>query len=101
MSTKKSNDGMDIIKQRFGIDPRTDLDIQSFAEAFNVAQMVYDARERAGMTQKELAEAIGTTDSVVAALEAADYEGDSLAMLRRIAAALHMKLRLELVPAEQ
>jgi ribosome-binding protein aMBF1 (putative translation factor) len=99
--SKKTNDGMEIIKQRFGIDPRIDARVQSFAEAFSVAQAVYDARVRAGMKQKELAEAIGTSESTIAALEAADYDGDPIAMLRRIAAALHMKLRLELVPAEQ
>jgi ribosome-binding protein aMBF1 (putative translation factor) len=91
---------MEIIKERVGIDPRTDPNVQAFAEDFRIAQMVYDARQAAGMTQKVLAEAIGTTESVIAELEEADYEGDSLSMLRRIADALHMKLRVELVPAE-
>ena len=53
-----------------------------------------------GMTQQQLAAAIGTTQSVISQLENADYEGHSLAMLRRIADALHMKLRVELVPSE-
>ncbi|MEX2309082.1 MAG: helix-turn-helix transcriptional regulator [Pirellulales bacterium] len=100
MATRKTNDGMEIIKRRFGIDPSTDPNVQAFAEDFRVAQMVYDARQAAGMTQKELAEAIGAAESVVAELEDADFEGDSLSMLRRIADALHMKLRIELVPAE-
>lgn len=91
---------MEIIKERFGVDPRTDPNVQAFAEGFRIAQMIYDAREAAGMTQKELADAIGVAESVIAELETADYEGDSLSMLRRIADALHMKLRVELVPAE-
>jgi len=91
---------MEIIKQRFGIDPRTDPNVQVFAEDFRIAQIVYDARQAAGMTQKEFAAAIGATENVIAELEEADYEGDSLSMLRRIADALHMKLRVELVPAE-
>jgi ribosome-binding protein aMBF1 (putative translation factor) len=100
MATRKTNDGMEIIKRRFGIDPRTDPNVQSFAEDFRIAQMVYDARQAAGMTQKKLANAIGVTESDIAELEAADYEGDSLSMLRRIADALHMKLRVELIPVE-
>ena len=100
MATKKTNDAMKIIKHRFGIDPRTDPAVQAFAEDFRIAQMIYDARQAAGMTQEELAEAIGTTESVISQLEDADYEGHSLSMLRRIAEALHMKLRVELVPAE-
>ena len=100
MVTRKTNDGIEIIKQRFGIDARTDPNVQAFAEQFRIAQMVYDARQTAGMTQKELAEAIGTTESIIAELEEANYEGDSLSILRRIADALHMKVRVELVPTD-
>jgi ribosome-binding protein aMBF1 (putative translation factor) len=100
MPTKKSNDGMEIIKKRFGIDPATDENVQAYADDFRIAQMVYDARQAAGLTQKELAEAIGTTENVVAELEDADYEGEALVILRRIAEALQMKLRIELVPAK-
>jgi transcriptional regulator with XRE-family HTH domain len=91
---------MDIIKHRFGIDPRTDANIQAFAEDFRIAQAVYDARQAAALSQQQLAEAIGVAESAVADLEEADYEGDALSMLRRIAEALHMKLRVELVPVE-
>ena len=97
---KRTRDGMEIIKLRFGVDPRTDPNVQAFAEDFRIAQVVYDARQAAGMSQKQLAEAIGVAETVVAELEDADYEGDSLSMLRRIAQALNMKLRVELVPAE-
>ncbi|PWU16354.1 MAG: transcriptional regulator [Verrucomicrobia bacterium] len=53
-----------------------------------VAQLIYDARNRAGLSQAELAERIGTRQSVISRLEDADYEGHSLGMLQRIAAAL-------------
>ena len=46
-----------------------------------VAQIIYDVRKQAGLTQQQLADAIGTTQSVVARLEDADYEGHSLSML--------------------
>lgn len=52
----------------------------------------------AGLTQKDLAKLIGTTPSVVCRLESADYEGHSLAMLRRIAAALKKRVEIRFVP---
>lgn len=91
---------MEIIKKRFGIDPSTDAHVQAYAEDFRIAQMIYDARQAARLTQKELADAIGVTESIISNLEDADFEGNSLSMLRRIADALHMKLRVEFVPAE-
>jgi ribosome-binding protein aMBF1 (putative translation factor) len=53
-----------------------------------VAQMIYDARQKAGLSQTELAERIGTKQAVISRLEDADYEGHSLSMLFKIAVAL-------------
>jgi len=53
-----------------------------------VASLIYDLRTWAGLSQRALARKVGTTASVICRLEDADYEGHSLAMLRRIAAAL-------------
>ena len=72
-------------------------------EALNcrIARMIYDARKQAGLTQTQLAEAIGTTQSVIARLEDADYEGHSLSMLQRIAEALHQRVNINFEPEEQ
>src|SRR5713226_8122962 len=63
-----------------------------------VAQMIYDARTKAGLSQSELAALIGSKQPVIARLEDADYEGHSLTMLQRIAAALEQRLELRFVP---
>jgi ribosome-binding protein aMBF1 (putative translation factor) len=63
-----------------------------------VAEMIYAAREDAGLSQAELAKLIGTTQSVISKLEDADYEGHSLSMLKRIGAALHQRLEVRFVP---
>ncbi len=55
-------------------------------------------REQAGLTQSQLARRIGTQPSQISRIEDADYEGHSIATLRRIAHALHAALRIELVP---
>ena len=63
-----------------------------------VAQMIYDVRTRAGLSQSELAALIGSKQPVIARLEDADYEGHSLTMLQRIASALGKRLELRFVP---
>ena len=65
---------------------------------FEVAQMIYDARTKAGLSQSELAALIGSKQPVIARLEDAGYEGHSLTMLQRIAAALEQRLELRFVP---
>ena len=62
-----------------------------------VAQLIYDVRAKAKLTQKQLADLVGTTQSVIARLEDSDYEGHSLAMLGRIAAALERRVEIRFV----
>lgn len=63
-----------------------------------IARMIYNARKHSGITQAQLAEAVGTTQSVIARLEDADYEGHSLSMLQRIAEALHQRITIHFEP---
>jgi ribosome-binding protein aMBF1 (putative translation factor) len=68
------------------------------AEAdLDVAMKIYEIRTKAGLTQKELAKMIGTTPSVISRLEDADYQGHSLAMLRRIAEAMGKRVEIRFV----
>lgn len=60
----------------------------------DLALLVREMREDAGLTQAELAKKVGTTQSVVARLEGAEYAGHSLTMLERIATACGMALKL-------
>ena len=96
---RTTTDALEILYQRFyaGRPKR----IAALNEAFandEVARKIYELRTRAGLTQKQLAKLIGTTASVISRLEDADYEGHSLAMLNRIAAAMNKRLKIEFVP---
>ena len=62
-----------------------------------VARKIYQLRTRAGLMQAQLAKLVGTTASVICRLEDADYEGHSLAMLRRIGAALNRRVEIRFV----
>lgn len=63
----------------------------------DVAQMIHDLRTDAGLTQSELADLVGTTQSAISRLESADYQGHSLSMLTRIAQALNRRLTVAMV----
>ncbi len=58
----------------------------------DIAQLIYDLREAASLTQEQLAEKVGTTAKVIDDLEMTDYEdnlmGDAVLMLQRIAKAV-------------
>src|SRR5277367_3487830 len=60
----------------------------------DLALLVREMREDAGLTQAELAKKVGTTQSVIARLEDAEYTGHSLTMLERIATACGVGLTL-------
>jgi len=94
----KTTDAVEILKRSTGIDPVTDPEMLQVAEDFRIAQLIYDARRNAGLTQAQLGERAGTTQSVISQLEDADYEGHSLSMLRRIAAALQSHVEVRIVP---
>ncbi|MDR2160583.1 MAG: helix-turn-helix domain-containing protein [Desulfovibrio sp.] len=68
-------------------------------EEFSIAREIIRTRVAAGMSQKELAEKIGTTQSVIARLESGGHT-PSLSTLKRVAEATHSKLSIELVPAD-
>jgi DNA-binding XRE family transcriptional regulator len=63
-----------------------------------IAQQIYALRTKAGLTQKQLAALVGTTDSAVSRLEDADYAGHSLKILQRICEALNQRLEIHFVP---
>jgi transcriptional regulator with XRE-family HTH domain len=60
--------------------------------------MIYDYRALAGLSQKELAELVGTLQFAINRLESAEYEGHSLSMLDRIARAINRKLSVDISP---
>jgi transcriptional regulator with XRE-family HTH domain len=67
----------------------------------HVARKITALRTQAGLSQRRLAQLVGTTASVICRLEDADYEGHSLAMLNRIAAVLNRRVEIRFVPAER
>ena len=63
-------------------------------QQIDLAVLIREMREDAGMTQSALARKAGTKQSVIARLEDAEYTGHSLSMLERIATACGVNLKL-------
>jgi transcriptional regulator with XRE-family HTH domain len=79
-------------------DPEFAERFKAAGEAWDVALQITRLREEAGVSQKELAERLDTTQQQISRLESPSYEGHSLSMLRRVAAALQARVRVVLEP---
>ncbi len=91
----KTSDAVAILQRMAGNNPEiTRLTDEARINAA-VAQLIYNARQKSGLSQAELAERIGSKQAVISRLEDADYEGHSLSMLQRIAAALGKQVTIE------
>lgn len=89
-----------ILRRRYASDEARRNSLQTERVNAQIARAIVDLRQEAGLTQKELADKIGTTQSVISRLEDAEYDGHSLSMLNRIADALHKKLRVAIEPRD-
>lgn len=96
----KTDDALKILEKMTQADPELEEMVKEASLNAAVAQLIYDARSKAGLTQQQLAARIGTQQSVIARLEDADYEGHSLSMLQRIACALNQRVEISLLPIE-
>ena len=72
-----------------------------FAERFKQAGETWDVslqlaqlRERAGLSQSDLAARVKTTQQQISRLESPGYEGHSLSMLRRVARVLNAQVHV-------
>lgn len=96
---KKTDDAVEILHRRLVYGkPAKMAELEKIRADDAVARKIYDIRTKAGLSQRELAKLVGTTASVICRLEDADYEGHSLAMLNRIAAALDKRVEIRFLP---
>jgi transcriptional regulator with XRE-family HTH domain len=57
-------------------------------EAWDIALQITALRKESGLSQKDLAQRVGTSQQQISRLESPSYEGHSLSMLRRVAEVL-------------
>ncbi len=84
--------------ERWMQDPAFRAEYERIGPEMELAFAIADARMRAGLSQAELAERVGTTQSVIARWEGGRSEPSTRSM-RRIAKATNSRLQITLTPA--
>ena len=96
----RTKDAAEILRRELGGTREFERQVVIERMHMRIAQMIYDARKSAGLTQTELAARVGTSQPAIARLESADYQGHSLDLVARIAIVLGMRLDVSLVAGE-
>jgi transcriptional regulator with XRE-family HTH domain len=79
-------------------DPAFAARFRRAGEAWDVALQIAALRQKAGLSQKDLATLLKTSQQQISRLESPGYEGHSLSTLRRVAEALHARVRIVFEP---
>jgi len=69
------------------------------ADEYELVRELLAARAKAGLTQEQVAESMGTTKSAISRLEGAGKHSPSVSTLRRYARAVGCEVEIRLVPA--
>ena len=95
--TSKKTDAVSILHRRYiGNSAKRQAALQEERVNAEVARMIYELRTKEGLNQRQLAEMVNTTQSVISRMENADYAGHSLSMLSRIAKALNRRISVQM-----
>jgi len=87
------------IREQLLIDPEVKAEYDRLGPVYELVGAMVEARHEAGLTQAQVAERMGTKQSVVARLENAHHM-PSLDLVRRYAAAVGRRVDIQFVPAE-
>src|SRR5665213_1562517 len=94
---KRTSDALVIMDRLTGNSPEMAELLEQERANLDIARKIYELRTKARLSQAELARRVGTTQSVISRLEDANYDGHSLAILRRIASALEKRVEIRFV----
>jgi ribosome-binding protein aMBF1 (putative translation factor) len=79
-------------------DPSLKEGLDRAGQAWDVAFQIINIREKAGLTQKQLAELVGTKQSNIARIESAEYTGYTFKTLEKVTKALQARLEIRIIP---
>ena len=97
MKKQKASVSLDEVFSKSEKDSKWTAAYEKAGVEVRMAIQIAQARERAKLTQSQLAKAIGTTQSVISRIERAD-QNLTLETLSKIADALHSHLIVQLAP---
>lgn len=81
----KQQNALKYLKEKVDNNPEAKKHYEDYSHRFDLAEQIREMREKKGLTQKQLADKIGTKQSAIARLEDPDYARYSLATLKKIA----------------
>ena len=82
-------------------DPAFAARFERAGEAWDVALQIAALRQQAQLSQKDLARLLKTSQQQISRLESPGYTGHSLSTLRRVADALHARVRVVFEPVKR
>jgi transcriptional regulator with XRE-family HTH domain len=91
----------DFLQDQFKDDKNLEKDFYKGLEKTRIAIEIAAAREKAGLTQTELARRVGMSQSAIARMENTGYQNYSIRTLRKIAKVLELELFVTLRDKKQ
>ena len=82
-------------------DPYFAARFKEAGETWDVAMQLAALRKEFGLSQKELAKRVGTSQQQISRLESPGYEGHSLSMIRRVAEVLGARVQVRIQRIKQ
>ena len=98
---KRTSDALELMERLTGDSPEMLELLEQERANLDIARKIYELRTKVKLSQADLARKVSTTQSVISRLEDADYDGHSLAMLRRIASALEKRVEIRFLPSRK
>ncbi|MHB8092872.1 MAG: helix-turn-helix transcriptional regulator [Syntrophales bacterium] len=80
-------------------DPEFKTHYQEERQALKLAMKIAELRDQKGLSQKDLAKLMGTSQQAISRIESGEYEGFTLKTLEKIAEATGMRIKIEFVAA--
>jgi DNA-binding XRE family transcriptional regulator len=96
---RTTSDAVEILHRRYYEGrPERIAELEDARASAAIARAAHELRTRARLSHSRLAARVGVSPAAIARIEEDDYEGDALALLQRIAAALNKSVEIRIVP---
>jgi DNA-binding XRE family transcriptional regulator len=99
--SRGTTDGLEILYARFVKTPRLKRLREEERQRVALGDLIRELREAKHLTQAQLARKVGTTQSAIARIEDANYTGQKLGTIARVAAALGHQVEVHLVRVKE
>lgn len=93
----KTTNYLKVIQDKKDRDPGLAERMEAVRFNLDIASEIYEARTNKGLSQKDLADLVGTTQTVISRMEDSEYGSHTVTMLRKISRSLGMTLKVQFV----